>query len=113
MKYEFKYENNILLIKLSGSALVNECLLTRRSLLRHIQRSQGQVIIDLSDLREEGGLYALGILNMIRKEVHIMGGKLKLYGLKPNLQRQFKENRWTNIFDIFNSIDDAKRSLIG
>lgn len=113
MRYEFKHEKDFLLIKLSGAASPNERLLTRRSLLWHIRKSQGRVIIDLSDLQEEGVLYALGILNMIRKEVHIMRGKIRLYGLNPNLKQQFNENRWTSIFDIFYSIDDAKRSLNG
>ena len=78
-----------MLIKLSGTASANERLLTRRSLMLHLQESYRRVIIDLSDLQEEGGVYVLGILNMIKKEVQIMGGEIKLCCLRPNLYQLF------------------------
>jgi anti-anti-sigma regulatory factor len=65
----------------------------------------------MSALEEKGGAYILGILNMIKKEVQIMGGTVKLCALNPRLNRYFQENRFDEIFEIKTSIEQAKRSF--
>jgi anti-anti-sigma regulatory factor len=77
----------------------------------HLQESYPKVIVDLWDLQEEGGPYVLGILNMIKKEVEIMGGEIKLCCLRPNLLHHFNENRLDRIFNILQSVEEAKRSF--
>ena len=52
MNYEFVYEEDFLIIKLSGSAEVNERLLAKESLTPYLQRSHQKVIIDLENLAE-------------------------------------------------------------
>jgi len=111
MNYEFVYEDDFLVIKLSGSAEVNERLLTKEPLTPHLQRSRQKVIIDLEDLAEDGEVYIIGVLNTIKKEFQLLDGEVKLCSLKPELHRYFQENRLDQIFDIGLSVESTKQSF--
>lgn len=109
MHYQFILSANFFIIKLSGSPRVNERVLIREFILDRHRAHPQQVIIDLTDMPEENRIFILGILHLLKKEVQIKGGELKLCCLQPNLYRQFKKNRGDKIFDIFSSIDAAQR----
>ncbi len=111
MKYEFVYEGDFLIIKLSGSAEVNERLLAKESLTPYLQQSHQKVIIDLENLAENGEVYIVGVLNTIKKEVQLLDGEVKLCSLKPELYHYFQENRLDQIFDIGLSLESTKRSF--
>jgi anti-anti-sigma regulatory factor len=111
MNYEFVYEDDFLIIKLSGSAEVNERLLTKESLIPYLQQSQQKVIIDLENLVKNEGVYVVGVLNTIKKEFQLLGAEVKLCSLKPELYHYFRENRLDRIFDIGQSIESVKRSF--
>jgi anti-anti-sigma factor len=113
VNYEFIYEGEFLIIKLSGTVEVNERLLTRESLSPYLQQSHQKVIVDLEGVGEKEALYILGVLNAIKKEFQLIGGEIKLCSLSPNLYRYFKENRLDRIFDIGQSVKQAKRSFEG
>jgi hypothetical protein len=87
MQFKFTNYDDLLIIKLSGTPSPNERLLSKRSLVSHLQKSHLKVIVNLSDLREHGGAYLMGMLNMIRKEVQILWGETKLCLLSPRLYR--------------------------
>ena len=111
MNYEFVYEEEFLIIKLSGSAEVNERLLTKESLTPYLQQSHQKVIIDLENLAKNGGVYIIGVLNTIKKEFQLLDGEVKLCSLKPELYRYFQENRLDQIFDIGQSVESTKQSF--
>ena len=111
MHYRFIYEEDFLIIKLSGSAEVNERLLSKESLVPYLQQSHQKVIIDLENLEENDGVYIVGVLNTIKKEFQLLGGEVKLCSLKPELQRCFWENRLDQIFDIGQSVESTKQSF--
>jgi len=111
MNYEFVYEEDFLIIKLSGSAEVNERLLAKESLTPCLQQSHQKVIIDLENLAENGGVYIVGVLNTIKKEFQLLDGEVKLCSLKPELYRYFQENRLDQIFDIGQSVELIKESF--
>jgi anti-anti-sigma factor len=111
MNYEFVYEEDFLIIKLSGSAEVNERLLAKESLTLCLQQSHQKVIIDLENLAENGGVYIVGVLNTIKKEFQLLDGEVKLCSLKPELYRYFQENRLDQIFDIGQSVELIKESF--
>jgi anti-anti-sigma factor len=113
MNYEFKEEGNILVIKLSGTAEVNDRLLTKESVTSYLQKSYPKVIVDLEEVREKEAVSILGVLNVIKKEFQLMGGEVKLCSLRPSLYRYFKENRLDRIFDIVQPAEQAKRSFKG
>lgn len=53
----------------------------------------------------------MGILNMIRMEVHIMGGKIRFCALTPNILHFFRENRLDDVFEIERTVIQAQQSL--
>jgi anti-anti-sigma regulatory factor len=108
MNYEFLYGEDSLIIKLSGTAGVNERLLTKKYLFPHLRRSYHNVILDLANLNEPGEVYILGALNTIKKEFQMLGCKVKLCSLKPKLHRYFQENRLEQIFDISQPVSQNK-----
>jgi anti-anti-sigma regulatory factor len=111
MQFKFTHCDDFLIIKLSGTTSPNERLLSKQSLVARLQKSNLKVIVELSDLREHGGAYVLGMLNMIRKEIQILGGEIKFCALSPRLYRFFQENRLLNLFEIKRTIEQAKRSF--
>ena len=113
MNYEFVHEEDFLIIKLSGVAEANERLLTKDSLTPCLRQSQERVIVDLGGLGEIEAVYILGVLNVIKKQFQLVGGEVKLCSLRPSLYRYFKENRLDRIFDIGQSVEQAKRSFKG
>jgi len=111
MNYEFLYSKDFLIIKLSGTAEVNERLLVKEYLPPHLRQSWKKVIVDLEGLNETEEAYILGVLNTIKKEFQLLGSEVKLCSLKTKLYRYFKENRLDQIFDIKRSVEQAKRSF--
>jgi anti-anti-sigma factor len=111
MNYEVDFQDDFLIIKLSGTVGSNERLLTKKPLLLSLEPSHRKVIVDLRDLKDEGAVYCVGVLNTIKKEVHLIGGKMKLCSLSPAVARYFRENRLEQIFEIEASLEEAKRSF--
>lgn len=111
MNYEVEYLDDFLIIKLSGTVGSNERLLSKRSLLSSLQPSYRKVIVDLGELKSGGAGYCLGVLNTIKKEVQLIGGKMKICSLSPAAARYFRENRLEEMFEIEPSIEHAKRSF--
>jgi anti-anti-sigma factor len=111
MDYEFVYEDDFLVIKLSGSTEVNERLSVKQYLAPYLQGSYQKVIVDLEGLSEPGGVYIVGVLNTIKKEFQLLDGRVKLCSLEPALYRYFQENRLDQIFDIGKSVESTKQSF--
>jgi len=111
MDYEFVYEGDFLVIKLSGFAEVNERLTVTQHLGPYLQESNQKVIVDLGGLDEPRGVYIVGVLNTIRKEFQLLDGEVKLCSLEPGLYRYFQENRLDQIFDIGLSVESTKQSF--
>ncbi len=111
MDYEFVYEDNFLVIKLSGSTGVNERLSVKQHLAPYLQGSNQKVILDVEGLDELEGVYIVGVLNTIKKEFQLLGGEVKLCSLEPGLYRYFQENRLDQIFDIGQSVESTKQSF--
>ena len=109
MNYEFVHEEGFLIIRLSGTARVNERLLAKESLTPYLQQSHQKVIIDLKNLTENGGVYIVGVLNTIKKEFELLKSGVVLCALKPELDRYFQENRLDQIFDIGLSVESTKQ----
>jgi len=112
MNYEFVYEEDFLIIRLSGTAGVNERLFVEEYLAPHLLQSCQKVIVDLDSLNETGGVFLLGVLNTIKKKFQLLGGEIKLCSLKPELYRYFQENRLDQIFDIGQSVEEMKAKFI-
>jgi len=111
MNYEFVYEDNFLIIKLSGSTEVNERLSVTQHLAPYLKGSNQKVIVNLQGLDEPEGVYIVGVLNTIKKEFQLQDGRIKLCSLEPGLYRYFQENRLDQIFEIGQSVESTKQSF--
>lgn len=111
MNYNLEYQKDFLIVKLSGAVEANERLLTKRFLFRLLRPSFRKIIVDLAGLGGGEAVYCVGVLNTLKKEVQLLGGKLKLCSLTPEVFRYFQENRLDLIFDIQPSIEQAKESF--
>lgn len=110
MNFEFVCEEGFLIVKLSGKAGVNERLLVKKRLTPYLERSCKKVIVDLKGLGESEGVHVLGVLNTIKKECELLGGEVKLCYLETGLYRYFRENRLDQLFEIAQSVEQAKHS---
>ena len=107
MDYEFSYNEDFLIIKLSGTAGVNERLSLKEYLAPYLRCRK--VIVDLGGLNDVGEIYIVGTLNTIQKEFQLLGGEVKFCAPSPKLHRYFQENRLDTIFDLGWSIDQIER----
>jgi anti-anti-sigma regulatory factor len=112
MKFKVNYQDNFLILKISGTVGLNERLLSKKSLLSSLQTSYQKVIVDLSDPKKGETVYCPGVLNSLKKEIQLMRAELKICSLKPEVSRYFRENRSDQIFDIKTSIEASKRSFL-
>jgi len=108
MDYQFLDCEDFLIIKLSGTATVNERLLVREHLAPHLGQSRRKVIVDLQGVTGKGKIYIVGVMNVIQKEFKLLGCEVKFCLSKPGLCRYFEENRLDAIFDISHSIEQIK-----
>ena len=111
MNYEFLYEDDFLIIKLSGTTEVNERLSVTQHLAPYLKGPHPKVIVNLQGLDEPEEVYIVGVLNTIKKEFELQDGKVKLCSLEPGLYRYFQENRLDQIFDIGLSVESTKQSF--
>jgi anti-anti-sigma regulatory factor len=111
MKWDFVSGDDCLIIKLSGNTSPNERLLAKRGLMRHLRTPNPRVTVDLSEIKDHGGAYGLGVPNTIRKEVAILGGQMKLCALPPNLYRVLRNNRFAEFFEINSTLSHAEKSF--
>jgi anti-anti-sigma factor len=111
MNYEFVCEQGFLIIKLSGTAGVNERLLVKKRLAPYLEQSCKRIIVDLKGLDESEGVHVLGVLNTVKKEFELLGGEVKLCYLTPELNRYFRDNRLDQLFEIAQSIELVKQSF--
>lgn len=109
MEYKFSYCDEFLVIQLSGKVKVNDRLAVKELINPHLIETGQKVIIDMGALEENGGIYLLGVLNTIKKEFEIFGGEVKLCSLKPEISRFLEENRLDQVFDIAQSVEQAKQ----
>jgi anti-anti-sigma regulatory factor len=112
MNYEFFYEEDFLIIRLAGTAKVNDRLFVEDHLAPYLTQSRPKVIIDLANLNGKGDVFIAGVLNTIKKKVQLLGGEVKLCSLEPGLYRYLQDNRLDKIFDIGQSIGEMKAKFM-
>lgn len=108
MEYSFISGEDSLIIRLAGTAGVNERLRAKKHLFPHLRQSYRSVMVNLAGLNEPGEIYILGVLNTIKKEFQLLGCKVKLCSPKPRLYRYFQENRLEQIFTIAQPMTQSK-----
>jgi anti-anti-sigma factor len=113
MKYHIVEEGGFFLIRISGEPRKNEALPARRMLYPFLKKKGIRVIMDLKELENTEPIILLGVLHNIRKETNLLGGRLKLCSLNPDILHYFKENRLDQFFQIYENEEKAKKSEWG
>jgi anti-anti-sigma factor len=114
MNYEFQRSDEFLIVKLSGTPVVNDRLSARQYLAPYLQPTCSRIIIDLGEMKDVKAFYiVVGILNTMKKEFQLSGGKIKLCALNPAFHRYIQANRLDQIFDIGQSLEQVKLCFEG
>ena len=110
LKYHIIKEEEFCLIKISGETRKNETILAKAVLSPYLIENGIRMIVDLQELGKFEPVNLVGVLNSIRKEVHLLRGDLKLCSLKPKLLNYLKQNRLDNFFQIYEDRETAIKS---
>ena len=77
-----------------------------KQLLALMDRGEGRLVLDLSELTYISSL-GLRIFIAVAKNIRKVNGKLPLAGLNDHISEIFKIARFTNIFSIYSSCEEA------
>lgn len=99
-------------VRIFGSINGRDPRLIRRVLHSGINERQPKIVLDMGDLDDGGDIAAqLGMLAAFQKEVDFMSGYLKLCSLGPQMKNCFLKYRLDKIFDFYEDLTSAEKSL--
>ncbi len=102
------------IVRIFGSINGRDPLFIRRVLHSGINERQPKIVLDMGDLDDGGSIAAqLGMLATFQKEVDLMSGYLKLCSLGPQMKNCFLKYRLDKIFDFYEDLASAEKSLWG
>lgn len=106
LKMEQQRAGSAAVVKISGSAGMEEAEFLRRELEALAGRKSPVVVLDLSDLDFISSLGLGAIISMHLKSRH-HGGKIVIVHPRPAVQNVLETTRLTQLFPIFPTIDAA------
>ena len=104
MRYRIKELSGSVIIKIDGEARENEAARARQALSPFIRRPRVKAILHLAGLREIG-IAELGVLEAIRQEVKLQGGRLRLCALRDDLRAQFDRNPFLQAYELYHNLE--------
>ncbi|MBU1054370.1 MAG: STAS domain-containing protein [Proteobacteria bacterium] len=110
MKYHITKEDGFCLIKISGDTRKNEAIQAKEVLSPYLKEEGIKIIVDLQELEKFEPANLFGVLNSIKKEVHLLRGDIKLCSLNSKILNYLKQNRMDHFFQICEDIETAKKS---
>ncbi len=90
----------------SGKAQNNEPLRVKYLFNRWLTQEGMRVIVNLKEL-SHFGVWEMGLLTSVKKEVDQRGGILRLCNLNPCLQGYFQNDRFSGEFAIYRDLEGA------
>ena len=106
LKYGISEVNGWVVVSPSGKAENNEPLRVRHLFRRWLAKKGVRVIVNLQRL-ENFGVWEVGVLTSLKKEVDQRAGDLRLCHLNPELQGYFQNDRFAEQFDIYADLESA------
>jgi|SRR5215469_12592731 len=97
---------NVTVVGLRGRLDANSSPLAEKRLQGFLDQGEARIVLDLSELTYISSL-GLRIFIAIAKNIHKVNGKLALSGLNDHIYEIFKIARFTTIFSIYPSCDEA------
>ena len=106
LKYRIAESNGWVIITPDGKAENNEPLRVRHLIRRWIAQKGVRLIVNLERL-ESFGVWEVGVLTSIKKEVDQRAGDLRLCRLNPDLEGYFQNDRFAQQFEIYPDLESA------
>lgn len=106
MRYRIKEFRGGLFVTLDGTAEDDEATRARHIFLPLLQRPGVKVVLNLARLRELG-IPELEILGLIREEVRLQGGTLRLSALHDDLRAQLDWNPFLQIYALHHDLEGS------
>lgn len=111
MRYRIKELKGSLIIKIDGTAREDEAARARRVLSAFLRRPRVRVILYLAGLRGLS-LAELGVLEVIRQEVKVQGGSLRLCALRDDLRAQFDRNPFLQVYELYHDLESSLSGML-
>ena len=109
LKYRISESKGWVIITPAGKAENNEPLKVRHLIRRWIAQQGIRLIVNLERL-ESFGVWEVGVLTSIKKEVDQRAGHLRLCHLNPELDGYFQNDRFAEQFEIYPDLETAINS---
>ena len=98
------------IIRLSGSADMQEANLLNQHLEKVFEQNCYTLVIDLSELKFTSSM-GLGSLIMAHSTCKEHKGRLVILNPQPAVMKIFKTTRLDQLFNIFKSLEEAKKAI--
>jgi len=106
VKYRITEVAGWVIVAPSGKAQNNEPLRVRFMFRRWLTQSGIRVIVNLKQL-EQLGVWEIGLLTSLKKEVDQRAGIIRLCQLNPEIEGYFHNDRFAEQFSIYDDLESA------
>ena len=106
VKYSITEAAGWVVVTPSGKAENNEPLRVRYLFRRWLTRHGVKVIVNLK-LLEQFGVWEVGVLTSLKREVDQRAGRLRLCNINWELKGYFHDDRFAERFEIFENLEAA------
>ena len=112
MKCNIIEKRDFIFVEIGGSLSKSVPFSVRDILHPWRNRTEPRIAVDLGGIDEDGDIIAqLAVITAFKKEVDLMNGFLKVCSLRPRIKNYLLKNRLDRIFDIYEDLNSAERSL--
>ena len=106
MEIKEEMRGNVKVVALRGKLDANSSQYVESQLLAIMNQGEDRLVLDFTELTYMSSL-GLRVLMMVAKNISKVNGKLALAGLNDHIYEIFKIARFTSIFSIYHSCDEA------
>jgi anti-anti-sigma factor len=106
MEIKEEKRGKVKIVGLRGRLDANSSQAVENQLLALLNQGEDRLVLDFSELTYMSSL-GLRVLMMVAKNIKRVNGKLALAGLNDHIYEIFKIARFTSIFSIYSSSDEA------
>lgn len=108
---EAKSDSGCFILKVIGELDISTAPRLNDKLMELLNSRRPDCIIDLSETNYLDSS-AFHVLIKCHRQVLKQGGKMALAGLQPSVERIFKIAHLTELFSIFDTVEDARESFV-
>jgi len=106
MEINVEMRGKVKIVGLRGRLDANSSQVVEKQLQALMDQGEDRLVLDLSELTYISSL-GLRVFIAVAKNIQKVNGKLALSGLNDHIYEIFKIARFTNIFSIYRSCDEA------